>query len=113
MRTPVGQRRDRILFKYLADTGETDDYGNPIVTEFIYGPFWCRVQPLKGSETVIAARLTGKQPVIVTAPWSPAIANMKSDWTMTDDAGKVYDLKSVANMDERKQFLEILAEVDT
>lgn len=112
MRVAIGQRRDRITFTYSADMGETDEYGVPIVTEYEYGPFWCRVQPLKGSETVIAARLTGKQPVVVTVPWSPTIANMKPDWTMTDGDGKIYDIKSVANMDERKQFLEVLAEVE-
>jgi hypothetical protein len=72
---------------------------------------WARIQPLKGSEAVVAARLTGIQPAIITVPINPETAPLMSDWRIVHSVtGKVYDVKSFANMDERGAQWEILAE---
>lgn len=113
MRATIGQRRVLLTFRHAAWDGETDQYGNPIETVTVLGPYWCRMQPLKGSETVIAARLSGIQPMLVIAPWNPDLAAMTASWELLDEAGVKYDIKSVANTDERKLYLDILAQKET
>lgn len=113
MRINAGQMDRRISLKWKVWTGETDEYGGSIYDEGERPNVWCRIQPLKGSETVIAARLTGVQPFVITVPWDPELARMAPSWTAIDEHGGEYDIKSVANMDEKRQFMELLAEKKT
>lgn len=72
---------------------------------------WARIKPMTGSETIIAARLTGKQPAIITVPINPETAAMISDWRIVHQhTGKIYEVKSLADMGERGEQWEILAE---
>lgn len=113
MRINAGQMDRLISLQWREYTGEDDIYGSPIYNEGERTGVWARIQPLKGSETIIAARLTGIQPVVVTIAWEPELSTMTSSWTLKDEAGVPYDIKSVANMDEKRQFIEILAERQT
>lgn len=72
---------------------------------------WARVQPLKGSETVIAARLTGKQPFVITIPITPANQALDRTWRILEvDSGKSHRITSFANMDEQRRDWELLTE---
>lgn len=75
---------------------------------------------LRGGETVQAARLQGKQPVVVTVYSNSATRQITTVWRMRDvragayDAkdiwiGDVYNIRSIIPTSDR-QFLEITAE---
>jgi SPP1 family predicted phage head-tail adaptor len=65
---------------------------------------------LRGTETVMAARLTGRQPVVVTIRQSDAARLVTTDWRMRDARrGTVYNVRGVTPTDDRA-YLEILCE---
>ena len=57
---------------------------------------------LRGGETVQAARLTGRQPVVVTI-WNCAAAReITPDWRMRDArSGTVYNVRTIVPSDDR------------
>lgn len=69
---------------------------------------WAGMLFLRGGETVQAARLAGRQPVVVTVRQSSQTANIKLDWRMRV-AGVQYNVRSIVPSDDRA-FYEITAE---
>lgn len=102
---------------------ETDDWGTEIgfqwVDKFTTA---ARMQPMRGSETVIASRLAGVQPYRVTIRSTAASREIKTGWRVYDaragadglDAEgrptRIFNIRSVANVDERNQWLELLVD---
>lgn len=69
-----------------------------------------RIQPIKGGESVIADRLQGTQPVVVRVRYEPQTMAVNTDWRVRDSrAGTIYQIKSSANMDEKRRYIEFLA----
>lgn len=65
---------------------------------------------LRGGETVQAARLQGRQPVVVTIRRSAATLAISESWRMRDvRAGVEYQIRAIVPTEDR-QFLEITAE---
>lgn len=90
---------------------EADDgYGNPITGDFatqFTEP--CRMQPKLGSEPVLAARLTGVQPFLLTVRSSVRTRGVTPAWRAVNSrTGAVYNIATVANVDERGAYLEML-----
>lgn len=70
-----------------------------------------RVRPLKGGESVLAARLAGTQPVIITVRRDTQTRGIGSEWRAVDTrSGAIYQLKAPpADMLENRAYLDILA----
>lgn len=65
---------------------------------------------LRGGEVVLAARLSGKQPVVATVRLNSQTRRISPDSTMKDlRTGVRYNIRSVVSTDDR-QFLEVTAE---
>ena len=65
---------------------------------------------LRGGESVQAARLEGRQPVVATVRAQAASAEIAADWRMTDDrTGTVYAVRAVVPTEDRGSF-EVTAE---
>lgn len=63
---------------------------------------WAEVRFLRGGETVQAARLTGRQPAVVTIRDSAAAREITADWRMRDArAGTVYNVRTIVPSDDR------------
>lgn len=109
MASKSGELRERVVFQFQQSSD--DGYGN---TEGAWadGPtVAARIQPLRGAETVQAARLAGRQPVKITIRWSSATAAITPDWRVQDvRSGVIYNVRSVVNPDEHKRFLELECE---
>lgn len=105
----AGQLTERVAWNARgAATGP--DYGN---TE---GDFAEQFQTragftfLRGSEAVIAARLQGRQPVVVRVRATPQTRLIEPDWQMRDvRTGDLYAVRSVAPTADRK-WLDVLVE---
>lgn len=108
--TGAGDLREVIEFQTRSE--EDDGYGNTVT-----GPFatvWsapARVQILRGSETVMAGRLTGKQTVAVSIRWQPEVATLTSSaWRAKNGrSGELMNIRSI-EPDERKAIVNILCE---
>jgi head-tail adaptor len=65
---------------------------------------------LRGGETVQAARLAGRQPVVVTIRQSSLSRQVTHDWRMRDARScDVYNIRSIVPTDDR-MYLELTCE---
>lgn len=88
-----------------------DGYGNTTsIWAALAGPWPARVAPASGSEDVLADRLTGLEPVEITIRWCSSAAGIQSqDRAVNVRSGKTYNVIAVANEDEKRAYLTILA----
>lgn len=71
---------------------------------------WAAMRFLRGGETVMAARLSGKQPVVVTIRTCRAARAIGADWRMRDPrAGVIYNIRAIAPSDDGK-FIDLTCE---
>lgn len=71
------------------------------------------LRPRTGGETVTAARLSGRQPYIVTIRWAKHMLAVTTAWQLVDarNASRVLNIVSpLADPDGSNQWLEFLAE---
>lgn len=105
----AGKLDDRVAFD--APTGSVTATGGQVTgwTEQI-AAVWANIRYLRGGETVIAARLTGRQPAVVTLRSSAAARAITTDWRMRDlRSGVVYAVRSIVRSDDRA-YLELTCE---
>jgi SPP1 family predicted phage head-tail adaptor len=104
---PAGKLNERITFA-VRGTG-TDGYGNEesgFVDQFTV---WAGFKALRGGEDVIAARLEGRQPVVLTLRRSSEALRITTGWRATDARGAIYNIRAVTP-DEKRQFIDLLCE---
>lgn len=87
-----------------------DEWGNvqtgPWATQFTEP---CRLRPLKGSEPVLAQRLVGVQPYVLTVRSSVRTRRVGVDWRAVNTrSGAVYNITAIVNPDERGAYLDML-----
>lgn len=110
----AGQLRERVRFERRVET-EGDGLGNfesvwsPIVTT------WAKIAPAKGTETVLASKLQGVQPVEITVRRTNLLGVgperlTAGDRAVNDRSGEVYNIRAVDNRDMRKKYLVVTAE---
>jgi head-tail adaptor len=107
----VGQLRERLTFQ--SPSPVDDGMGN--YTEGWSDEFtvWARLQPRVGGETVLAARLAGRQVYMIVVRQSSDTLRIQPDWQAVDarDTSRVFQIKSPSrNVDEKNAYLEIDAE---
>jgi head-tail adaptor len=102
--------RERVAFerRQTADDG----FGNVVTSDWTeLHRCAARIMPLMGGEQVMQRRLTGTQPVVVTVRCAAAIAALTTDDRIRDvRKDKIYNVRSIANFDEQRQFFDIMAE---
>lgn len=115
----AGALRELVTFEYRASVD--DGYGNvsgawtPAFPDDASPPvnktFFARIKPLRGGETVQAARLAGKQPVVVTVRSSSQSRQVRVEWRLIDARlGTIYNVRSIVNPDEKGAFLDMECE---
>ena len=118
----AGELRQRVAFQRRREAVGTDEasdiYGNALAEWEAVFECRARLQPRLGGEEIVASRLQGKQPYILTIRSSKASREVTPAWRVYDArAGmmpdgktpkRAFDIKSVSNVDERNQFLDFL-----
>lgn len=106
----IGALRERVRFEARGYV-EGDLTGNPQS-----GPWGevhscaAQITPKLGGETVLASRLTGIQPMLITVRLCKALAAFSTDWRIVDVRKKIaYNVTAACNPDEKRRYLEILA----
>ena len=65
---------------------------------------------LRGSESVVAARLQGRQPTVIRVRASMRARGAKTAWRIVDrDSGEIFNIRSVAETNDRR-WIDFLAE---
>lgn len=83
--------------------GQTEGWTEEFLTR-------ARFRYLRGGETVQAARLEGRQPVVVTIRACADARAITTAWRMRDTRrGEVYNIRSIVPTDDR-QFMELTCE---
>ncbi|ACL59163.1 head-tail adaptor protein [Methylobacterium nodulans] len=104
----AGALRERIRFEKRG--GTEDGYGNTVP-----GPFEAQftraaaflMKP--GSEAVLAARLTGRQPVTMIVRFDRQTRTITPSWRAVDErTGTVYAIQAAADMDRRRQWITLV-----
>ncbi len=103
----AGALRERVTFMRLDEI--PDDYGGVTTGYVDVFPDAARLQPKLGSETVMAGRLQGVQPYLLTVRSSSSTRQVTPAWRVRNDrSGRTYNIKTVVNPDERNAMLEML-----
>jgi len=109
----VGKMKHRL---HLQARQEADDgYGGTIPGSGVWvtqDTVSAELRPMRGGESVLAARLTGTQPYVVRVRQSAVTLAIKHDWQLVDArTGDVYAVKSpVHDPDGKRAWLEFIAE---
>jgi head-tail adaptor len=104
---PTGDLRERVAFDLRS--GVSDGAGNfeDAWTETV-APVAARIRPLKGGESVVAQRLQGSQPVVITVRSSAATRALTTDCRARAlRSGKTYNVTAVTP-DERRAYVDLL-----
>lgn len=104
---PAGPLRERVIFEKRSTESDgagnfVDEWGSPVAVA-------ARIRSLKGSEPVLAQRLAGTQPVVITIRASTATKVLTSDWRVKNArSGQTYNITAVTP-DERGAYIDVLA----
>lgn len=103
----AGDLRERVIFEQR--NTESDGAGN-FTDEWVATPaVSAHIKPLKGSEPVLAERLSGRQPVVITVRSSTATRAVTTDWRARNArSGATFNITAVTP-DERRAYIDILA----
>jgi head-tail adaptor len=111
--TGAGDLRQTIV--WAEPSGTLDEYGN--TQQGWQDRFTLRAQitPRLGGETVEAARLAGRQPVVIRVRNSPDTRLIQTSWKATDaDSGIAYNIHAIADPDmggpQHGQWIDVMAE---
>ena len=91
--------------------GDVDDgHGNKVNGDFaeVFRE-WARVKPMKGGEGVVEARLSARQPAILTVRATVAAEAVNADWIAVI-GGVAWSVKEPPRLTDDRQFLEMLVE---
>lgn len=69
---------------------------------------WANVRWLRGAEVVIAARLAGRQPAVITIRKSDVASEITTDWKMVL-AGADYAIRAIVPTEDRR-WIEVTVE---
>lgn len=106
-RSGAGSLSELVAFE--AEIEGDDGFGGVIVgwSEVFTEP--ARLKPMRGNEEIIASRLQGLQPYTMTVRSNERTRTVTTAWRARNKrSGASYAIKSVVNIDERNQWIELL-----
>lgn len=104
----AGRLNQKFRFEQRSDVA--DGYGNTKAAWATVFTHAAARKFLRGGETVQAARLEGRQPVLLTIRSSAASRAVTTDWRAVDDrSGETYNIRAVNPTEDRK-YIDILCE---
>jgi head-tail adaptor len=84
--------------------GTVNGWGNPVTADAAF-------RFLRGGETVQAARLAGRQPIVVTVHDNSQTGAVNTRWRMRDvRTGEVFNVRSGPVPTDNRQYLEFTVE---
>lgn len=91
----AGPLRHRLTF--AKRNAVEDEFGNVSTGWLDQFTVSAAITPRLGGEAIDAARLAGRQPVIIRVRQSPGTRAIETDWKATDEAGKAYNIRTAVD----------------
>ncbi|MQX28871.1 phage head closure protein [Sinorhizobium meliloti] len=109
MAATAGELRHKIdlQVRTLIDDGYGNEIAGPYETQ---ATVHAKFHFLRGGEEVMAGRLAGKQPAIITVRQNAATRALTTSWRILTTDGEAWNIRSITDPDGRRAWLEILAE---
>lgn len=110
---PAPDYRDRLTFANRVEL--TDEFGGTVGAWQDQFTVAAQIKPRLGGETVEAARLAGRQPVVIRVRRSSATAQIRTDWKATNArTGIEYNIRAAVDPHEgdkeHGRYVDMLAE---
>lgn len=102
-----GRMRQRVTFQARAYVN--DGFGNQVGTWIDRCTRWCNVRYLRGSEAVMASRLEGRQPVLLTIRQDTQTAKIAPEWRAMIE-GREYNIREPLRPSDDGLHFEMLCE---
>lgn len=108
----AGELRERMSFQ--ARSTVDDGFGGQVPGGAFATSFtvWARLMPLHGGEGVLAGRLQGTQPYVITVRASSQTRQIDESWQVVDarDASRVFSIAAPPTdpYDQRGAFIDLL-----
>lgn len=103
----AGAMRDRLRFEKRVEI--EDGAGNTVgdwASQFVRS---AEIRPLKGTESVIAARLQGTQPALVMVRFDSQTETITPEWRAVDTRdGTIYAIQTAADMERRREWITMM-----
>lgn len=108
----AGELRHRVQFSEPDKV--SDEYGNVTTGWIARFTVSANIRPRLGGETVEAARLQGRQPMIIRVRQSPDTIRITTDWKATDERGVDYQIRTAVDPDfgsnEHGKWIDMMCE---
>ena len=91
----AGDLRHRVAFAERDNV--EDEFGNVTAGWTDRFTVAANIIPRLGGEAVEAARLAGRQPVVIRVRVSPDTVQITTDWKATDELGKTYNIRTAVD----------------
>ena len=106
----AGRQRDKLLFqrRLSYDDGYGNEQSGDFATMFSAA---AELIPLRGSEPVLAARLTGVQPFIIRIRSCIAAREVDMAWRIVDarNPARIFNITASVDPDNKNAWIEIMA----
>ncbi|MBX5285178.1 head-tail adaptor protein [Rhizobium sp. NLR10a] len=106
----AGRLRERLHFqrRQLVDDGFGNEQAGDWIIVFTTA---AELKPLKGSEPVIASRLSGVQPFVIQIRSCSEARGVTTAWRAVDarNPSRIFNITSMANFDEKNAYLDLMA----
>lgn len=106
----AGRIRHKVTFQRATVTQNT--LGEPVRTWSTLATVWASLEPTGGKEKYAAMQVQGEVISLIICRYQSALSDLAINDRITHGS-KVYDIKSVINVDERNIQLEIFAKQHT
>lgn len=104
----AGELRERFSFAFRQTVD--DGLGNQQGEWIDQFTVWAKTVNLRGGESVMASRLSGRAPAIVTIRYSIQASGITTDWRCTDTrTTEVFNIRQVT-VSPKRDFIDLLVE---
>jgi SPP1 family predicted phage head-tail adaptor len=104
----AGELRERFQFAFRVETD--DGLGNKQGAWVEQFTVWAKKITLRGGESIMASRLSGRCPAIVTIRYSIQASQITTDWRCTDTrTTEVFNIRQVT-VSPKRNFIDLLLE---
>lgn len=105
----AGELRERFIFEVREDLSNDsppgDGFGNMQGGWQPQFTVWAKYHPLRGTESVMASRLQGRQPAILTVRASSQTRRITTDWRCRDKrTGEAFNIRSITRYPDRSGY---------
>jgi len=88
----------------------SDEYGNTVGDWATKFTCFAAFKFLRGGEEVMAGRLAGRQPAIITVRFSDVSSRINTAWRILDRDDQAWNIRAITDPNGKRAWLEILAE---